>query len=289
MHVLALCLLLAAAHDAGVSPDARVPAWAPQLKPVDNLEGSYGLHKWGEGFYWDNPRFEARVAPDGTVSFKDKRGSVELAGAGLASRLRGKMPAPLPERTGQDPSVARRAPWLPPPDQPSSTRMPAQEDVCPPSSSCYFPRSGNLIGVTGSLDLTDEIVRGLGKDPNALEKARFLSATFEFRIKLAIEARKRQMKQALEDFPRYLDELWADPRYSARERRRLLYELWLEMDRTPEGSRAAQMVDRFVRTRVPCGGDEGYSRAELDGFRASHPDRRGFAAGEACFQTAGGR
>jgi len=78
------------------------------------------------------------------------------------------------------------------------------------------------IEVSGGFDLTDEIMRGLGKDPYALDKARFLSATFEFRMKLAIAQRKLQMRKALDELPQVLDDLWADGRYSARERRRIL-------------------------------------------------------------------
>jgi len=121
----------------------------------------------------------------------------------------------------------------------------------------------------------------LGKDPYALDKARFLSATFEFRIKLAIAQRKLQMRKALDDLPQVLDDLWADGRYSARERRRILYELWYEMDRTPEGDRAALMIEAFIRRQLPCDVADGYTPGELNAFRKSHPDRP-FSPGEAC-------
>jgi hypothetical protein len=45
---------------------------APQLRTDQILEGSYGLRKWGEGYVYQDKNFEVRVAPDITVSFKDK-------------------------------------------------------------------------------------------------------------------------------------------------------------------------------------------------------------------------
>ena len=72
-----LLLLLAATPDASPGRDAGIPLWAPQLRPDNILEGSYGLREWGEGYVYLDPKFEARIAPDGTVSFKDKpRGKV---------------------------------------------------------------------------------------------------------------------------------------------------------------------------------------------------------------------
>ena len=43
-----LLLLLAATPDAGPRRDAGIPLWAPQLRPDNMLEGSYGLRRWGE-------------------------------------------------------------------------------------------------------------------------------------------------------------------------------------------------------------------------------------------------
>ena len=151
-----------------------------------------------------------------------------------------------------------------------------QSEICPPSSSCYSPitaQTANTVGVRGNFDLTDEIMRALGQDPYSLEKAHFLSATFEFRIKMAIEAHKADLKEAFEHLPARLDELWRDERYSSRERRRILYELWYETDRTPEGERAATVIREFVRRRLPCGNPDSYTHAELDAFAKTHPDR----------------
>jgi hypothetical protein len=281
MHSLGLMIVLALSRDAGVNPDSAIPAWAPRLRPAVDVEGSYGLHPWGRGYFYEDGKFEAQVAPDGTVKFKDKRGSAAFMRPWAANTPRPQ--APLPERTARDPATARRAPWLPPPE-PAQNAPRRQEpvEVCPPSSSCYAgPPNQTPLNVSGGFDLTDEIMRSLGKDPHARDKARFLSATFEFRMKLAIEARKQDMMQALETFPRRLEDLWADTRYSPRERRRILYELWIQMDNTADGARAAKMIELFIRRRLPCGAVDGYTPAELGAFRASHPQQP-FTPGDTC-------
>lgn len=283
-------LLAAGSPDAGAKSDAGIPLWAPRVQPATSVEGSYGLRKWGRGYFYEDAKFEARVAPDGIVTFKDKRLSVNVAPPWVGNTPRPES-RPTPQRSAQDPTSGRRAPWLPTPEpaQGGERRQVANE-VCPPSSSCYVPPSlsGNMISVSGGFDLTDEIVRALGKDPNARDKARFLSATFEFRMKLAIEERKQQMREALDTFPQRLDELWADARYSLRERRRILYELWFEMDDTQDGARAGKMIELFIQRRLPCGAVDGYTTGELDAFRARHPERP-FTPVQGCKQHPPGR
>jgi hypothetical protein len=278
-----LLLLLVAIPDAGPGRDAGIPLWAPQLRPDHTLEGSYGLRKWGEGYLYQDQKFEARVAPDGTVSFKEKHGDASLFTpfSWIARTRAQQRQRALPERPGRDPVAYRQTPWIAPPEPRSAARDVPQDEICPPSSSCSALPPRTALQVTGGFDLTDEILRAMGKEPYALDKARFLSATFEFRVNLAIAQRKRQMRQALDELPRSLDDLWGDGRYSPRERRRILYELWYETDRTPEGDRAAKLIDAFIRRRLPCGGVDGYTPGELGAFRKSHPDRP-FSPGEAC-------
>jgi hypothetical protein len=255
--------------------DAGAPSWLPRGQPVDvSDQVVYGLRRVGEGYVYDDPRFEARVARDGVVTFKDKRLSFRFPffpfldkgarpkGPTLESTLRdylnkGRRGKPEPEA----------APAQPPP------RKMVQSEVCPPSSPCYAPPVTNAIEVRGNFDLTDEIMRAHGKDPYAYEKARFLSSTFEFRIKMAILARKTDLMSSLAKLPERLDELWTDERYTPRERRRILYELWYETDRTPDGERAGRAIDDFIRRSLPCASPAGYTAEELEAFRRLHPDR----------------
>jgi hypothetical protein len=288
MGACIVVLLASLAAETAVPPDAGVPLWAPTLKRADLEDAAtYGLRKSGEGYVYENPKFEARIARDGVVTFKDRHGSARLSLFPFnllpKSATRKQGPA-VPSRLG-DPTANRHAPWLPTPAQPPVyDRRPPQEEICPPDSACYALPSASMISVSGSFDLTDEIMRMLGQDPYRLEKARFLSATFEFRIKMAIAARLEDMKQALGELPSRLDALWGDGRYSARERRRILYELWYEMDRTPDGQRAAHMVEDFIRRRLPCGAPNSYTQNELDAFRTEHPEQH-FAPAVDCVKA----
>jgi hypothetical protein len=279
------CLLLLASLGADASPtiDAGVPLWAPRLKPVDvSDEATYPLRRYGKGYFFENSKFEAQVSHDGIVTFKDKHVSLSSFPFSKLGKSRNTLPSRDDVRSARDPSANRRTPWIDPvKDAPMSTREMDQELICPPNSSCYAQRLTNPVSVTGSFDLTDEIMRALGQDPYALDKAHFLSATFEFRIKLAIEARKEYMRKALDKLPERLEELWGDHRYTARERRRILYELWFETDITPEAGRVVRMIENFIRRRLPCEGADAYTPGEIEAFGKSHPERR-FVPGEDC-------
>jgi hypothetical protein len=276
------CLLLLVGLGAdGVSHrDAGVPPWAPRVRPVDvSAEAEYRLRQVGEGYLYVSPRFEARVGRDGLVNFKDRRGSITFPFFDKVPLPRG----PTLESTVRDYLGKRRGRKNEPPPEPEPEpywRRMEPSEVCPPRSPCYVPETATAIKVRGSFDLTDEIMRGLGQDPYASEKARFLSATFEFRIKLAIAARRADLKREIGKLPERLDELLGDGRYSARERRRILYELWRETDRDVDGERAASIIRDFVRRRLPCGAADGYTRAELDVFAHEHPERLLIAPGD---------
>jgi hypothetical protein len=275
---LAWVLLLAGlGSDGGADRDAGPPAWLPQTKRIDLAdEAAYGLRREGTGYAYESPHFEAKVARDGLVSFKDRHGSAALSifPFSLMKNAQTRRYGPAVGDTARDPTASRRAPWLAPlPENTPAQRPLVQSEICPPNSSCYVPPTANIVEVRGTFDLTDELMRALGQDPYSFEKARFLSATFEFRIKLAMETRKVDMKRAIESLPSKLDELWGDERYSALERRRILYELWYETDKSPDGERAATIIRDFVRRRLPCAERDGYTDAELGSLNRSHPDR----------------
>jgi len=291
MNAAYVLLLVNLAADAGASRDGGLPPWLPRYVPAEVAEfGSYVLRRRGDGYVWANDRFEAQVARDGLVTFKNKRGSViasifpfnlfspskkRESGASVGA-------APYPPTPLQN--NGSWAPSVPPPAPDSNDRAIPPTERCPEFSGCYTPphdRMIPLVSVRGKFDLTDEIMRSLGQDPYRLEKAQFLSATFEFRITMAIEARKRDLKRALEQLPSNLDELWGDGRYIARERRRILYELWIEMDHTPEGDRAARTIEDFIHRQLPCGNPEGYSPGEWEALGKTRAGKK-FLDGESC-------
>lgn len=260
---------------------AKAPPWLPTPKPAEETHQTvYRLRPDGAGYVYDDPRFQARVARDGVVTFKDKRSQIAFpvfphldllkrarpAGPTLESTLRdllnpGKRRKPAPE--------VEVGPPLPP-------GKIVRTEACSRGTcdSADLSEKPNAVEVGGSFDLTDEIMRAHGQDPYAYEKARFLSSTFEMRMKMAIEARKADLKASLDDLPQRLDELLGDERYSPRERRRILYELWYETDEAPEGQRVAHLIEELIRQRLPCGSPQGYSPAELEALRGLHPERR---------------
>jgi len=291
MTCLVFALLAALPPGSHPDPDGGIPLLAPPPRPSVGMvekpyspvvEGGYGLRISGHGYLYRGPRFEARIAWDGTVSFKDKHGTMVFAPFAWIAIPREQREPQMLVRTATEPSV-QESPWLPPFERAHPPRRtPDQNEICPPSSSCGtpIPINGGIVAETAAFDLTDEIMSSLGSDPYAVDKARFLSATFEFRTKLAAEAQQALMKETLDFFPQRLEALWADTRYGPRERRRIIYELWAQADRDPSGRRAAEMIDLFVRQRLACGAPNGYTRAELDALRALHPERA--FAPEAC-------
>jgi hypothetical protein len=284
MNPACLLLLVVLSADGVSKREAGALPWLPKTKPVEiSDQAAYKLTRSGEGYTYETPNFQARVARDGVVSFKDKHGSSSIVSPFLP--FLGKSPPPrgptlesmLRGRFGK-----RRQPEPEPPSAPGPLpRKLEQDEVCPRTSPCHWESLPVAVVVLGSFDLTDEMMRGMGEDPHSLEKAHFLSATFEFRIKLAIEVRKAEVKKAIEHLPAQLDELWGDERYSPRERRRILYELWYETDSMPDGQRAANIIREFVQRRLPCGSPGSFTGSELDAFAKSHPDRL-FIAPEDC-------
>jgi len=146
---------------------------------------------------------------------------------------------------------------------------------------CNASLSAGMVETSGSFDLADEFLGAVGGRPHALDKARFLSATFEYRIKLATQARKDDLVRALDQLPQRLEELWGDSRYSARERRRILYELWAELDTSTDGERAAAVIAEFIQRRLPCGTADSYGKDELESFAKRRPGQR-FLPGSDC-------
>jgi hypothetical protein len=258
--------------DAGAGRDAARPSWLPRPRAVElREEAYYRLRRSGDGYGYESSTFIAHVARDGVATFRNKHTSPLdlLLPLGKVPKPKG----PTLESTARDHFNGRpRAPRPVPETSPPPPGIDWQA-ACPPNVPCQPPPSATLLSVHGNFDLTDEIMRALGQDPYAREKARFLSSTFEFRMRLAVEARKQDVLSGLDRLPDRLDQLWADERYSARERRRLLYELWSEMDESPHGQRGAAAIVGFIRRRLPCGSASAYSSEELAAFQRLHPER----------------
>jgi hypothetical protein len=181
----------------GPLPSARGPE---QPGGADDPERRYALKPRADGgLLYVAPQFSAVVAPDGTVTFHDRR--LEYSA----------------------------------------------------------PKS------TFSFDLSDEFVREFTHGTlYPYEKANFLAATFERRTGMAAKWSGKQMHAAQEDLPRRLDALWADTRYRRRERRRIIFLLWEDVNiSTADARPAATIIEAWIRKRLPHGSPDAYSDDEL--------------------------
>jgi hypothetical protein len=247
---------------------ARVPE-------TSSTQKEYQLRRSGDGYVYQERTFEAKVARDGVVTFHDRRAFFDHVGL-----VRRPMPPGSQTESLQELLFGHKAkrpqpvaPLPPIPRSPAAKLEPSE--ICPQNSPCYALPDNLIVAEVGAtMDLTDEIMRALGQDPYRVEKAHFLAATFEFRMKLAVAARREDMRKSLDRLPRMLAAWWGDFRYSARERRRVLFELWREADGTPEGMRAANMIEKFIQRQLPCGSPDAYTPAELQAYPSNGLGRR---------------
>jgi hypothetical protein len=258
-----LLLLLAA-------PTAVVPPPARPAGPVASLDQPLVLRlnrrKMGDYIYVGS-NFEALVARDGSVRFRERFGAWGIL-----------LPAPLPlpagtrtlegtlrEKLGKKPVAAGAAPAA----RPAGTVI---LEICE-CTPCLDPN--RVVGAAfATFDVNEAYLRALGEDPNSFEKARFLTATSEWRQRLAEAQGDRRKDAALANQEKQLQAIWANRRYTFNERRRLLFNLWLEMDDSAEGRKGASNIVRFIRRQLPAGSAEAFTAAELAAMnRVAAPQR----------------
>ncbi|HEV3030355.1 MAG TPA: hypothetical protein VG319_01875 [Polyangia bacterium] len=277
-----LALVLAAAADGGASSSAApAPSMPPSLllpvappsrtAPADR---SYELHRAKDGtgeLIYEGPGFTARIARDGTTRFRDKRLTLLRPWSFLPFA-----PLPLPAGRATLQStfgdlLARRAPRrgspadADPPAQslPLLPRMspdrPDPQEACTYPRACYFEAQVVLIGIGGTFDLTDELLRLGGEDPYRRDKAHFLAATRDLRSRLAGRALAEGLRSAAAALPERLESIACDARRTVRERRAIIEALRQEIDGDTAAARdAAATIARFVETRFD-GADGGVS------------------------------
>ena len=263
--------ILAADTGADVPPPAPPPAPAliPQPAPrfsdrVQEINLKEAKDGTGDLLY-ETPAFSARVAPDGTVAFTEKRVpglsivpfvpsgaplAVPSLQSSLVSLLKGRKPPPPPRIDDS----------LPPPETTqlipdvSRYRADPREDC----EKCQEPYTPALFGAFGRGDVSDELERFSGKDPNRYQKAVFLAATYDRRIDMAAKAHARNVRRADAELPGRLVAIACDTRLTYRERRAVLVALRGEMDTTtPAGANAATAIVDFLKLydagTVVCG------------------------------------
>lgn len=248
----------ASAQDpAGAAPPLLLPA---PKKPSPN-EGEYLLvPKRGGGYEYDDFNFRAHVAPDGHVIFSDKHFRLETRVFGVLVekyRRAGDGRPSLIQALGQ---VIRNDP-----DRPISPML----EVCQQRVDMILPGLGPCImaatpiSIRGRFDLQDELLRAVGQGWYKYEKAKFLSATFDFRVRLAAARHAKLLREAIADIPDRLDGLWRDVSFAPRERRRIMCLLWAEVAvEDPASRRAAEAMERWIRHKLPEGSAEEFTASE---------------------------
>jgi len=231
----------------------------PAVGTTPPRSDQYQLRPAGDGtgdLVYEGSTFTARIAADGVVSFRDRRAS-------LLSPLAILKPVAAPRNV---PSLQGTVVGLVQNGKPPPGDDRAQNDtsfllVAPPSPNHADPREGckncsfddPLFSlVAWRFDVTDEVMRLSGRDPNRYAKARFLYATRDTRARRAAEFHAESIRAARDRLPRLLEQIAADDRRSPRERRAVLLSLRDELDgSSPDAQAAARTIDAFVAARFP--------------------------------------
>jgi hypothetical protein len=236
----------------------------------------------GGGYRYEDGRFTAVVAPDGHVTFDDKRlptkvyklpflpdphpeGTPTLEGA--FKGLLGRHQAPPPELQ------VRRPPEIPAPppiDQGPETWRDRERN------RAFRQGALPLVLVKGKGDITDEYYRLMGEDPYRYEKARFLSATFEMRVAMAAKALVHDLRRSLHALPDRLDGIWTDRSQPPAAHRRIFCALWAELSNDDKSVEAARVILTFVRTRLPAGSPAAFTGSELAECNQGRPPGQQF-------------
>lgn len=229
---------------------------APLPAPRPPADEEIVLRPAGDGsgdLVYEGMGLRARVAPDGSVRFDDKRVTdvnpmawlpmrVQLGVPSLQASakmfLKGKQPPPPPDRDdrGPPPETTQVIPLV-------SSYRPDPREGC---RTCTFDVRPQVMNTTGRFDLTDELSRMNGKDPRRLEKARFLAATRETRTKMAAKTYADDIRRAAAELPARLHAIACDARLSAAEKRAIIAALRDEMNASAEGREAASRISDFL-------------------------------------------
>jgi hypothetical protein len=264
--VALLALVLCAAADGGVPsslPSLLAPI-GPATKKNVAADRPYELRREKNGeLVYEAAGFTARIARDGTPRFVDKHFTLITPWSFLPF-------APLPTPRGRaslqssfEDLLARRNPRRDAPEDPRSdvpaAPLPLKPTMSPyrpdPAEACQYPRSCwfdagiVIVGLGGTLDVTDALTRLSGKDPYRHEKARFLVATSELRAGLSARFMADTIRREAAALPARLEAIACDGRLTVRERRALIEALRQEMDGdTPAARSAVAVITRFLET-----------------------------------------
>ena len=291
-------------------PAGGIPsAEASVLDPHGDEARRLMLKKLPSGKYLyvgtQDERFDAKVNPDGTVTFMvDPNFQVQLGGICLVaicvSRTPGRGPANPTKPTAAQ-KVARTGKQI------------AAGLVAGAAGALAKHYRGNDYGVQLPPNWMEDPNRynnppapvlggihgryGYLPTPNA-QMAAFLERTFAFRLQLAKEDRAKRLAKALKELPVRLLDTWSDRTMTVAERKAEILALWAELERpagdvkdTPLAQAARDEVDvrrseaaaearkkitEFVNRHLPASSADAYTRSELDRFNAAQGPKAKF-------------
>lgn len=274
-----LAILVTAAGGASGGPIAPPSAPDKPVRPASPLNllapiaggttpskpDVYDLRPAGDGsgdLLYDATTFSARVARDGSVTFKD----VRIRMLKLFEPFLPKAgPRNVPSLFTTINSLARNR-GVPTVDENAQTDdsyliMPNQTRYRPDwregCRNCPRPYADAVpvMAVGGRFDLTDEVMRFSGQDPYRYEKAKFLAGTRELRVGMAVKTHRENLRRAAEALPPLLEQLACDAGRSFPERRAIIEKLREELDdATAEGHAAAELMTTFLSRRFGTDG-----------------------------------
>jgi len=251
----------------GEVPHAAAAQQAPLVAPSPRPPSGFLLRELKNGGYThETEAWGASIAADGSVRFVDHNVVIDAAKVGPFRFMSAPKPGSLTLQSWLREGSARRAP----PDPWALMRAPISPYHADPRAGCLqrdpcflVPLVDDTVTVAGRFDLTDAYMRWLGEDPYRHDKARFLAATFELRVRMVARYQAAQVRASLADLPARLEALWADPSSPPVERRHLLWSLWMEMSDLPEGVAARGIIESFIQRRLPRGSPDAFTDAEL--------------------------
>lgn len=123
-------------------------------------------------------------------------------------------------------------------------------------------------GLSGGFDVTDLLMKAKHQDPYRALKQSFMDYTEAMRKKMAQAALKERQAASLEHLPEHLDEVWHNLGHPVAERRRDIYEMWLDaamsVAETGDAAKeACNIVETYVRRYLPADGEYAYTDEEL--------------------------
>ncbi len=240
-------------------PAPVLPTFPALGVPRSPIPENYPLREAGDGsgdLLYETQAFSARVARDGSVTFKDRR--ISLRGV-LDPWIPKAGPRNVPSLQETILGLARNR-KVPRVDADARTDdsyllIPNLSPYRPdPREGCRACTAAPLallpLNLTGRFDLTDELMRFSGQDPYRYAKATFLAATRELRIEKAASSHAANLRRAVAELPSLLEQIACTTSLTRRERRGIIEKLRDELDReSPEAHTAARQIEGFLTTR----------------------------------------